>query len=232
MKAVFSFSLQFILSIMLIAQYMDGFKKSITAGIVVGTPKLNAVRILCSFLLHISVIEELKQAKVMMSFVKKNPTQFVGQRFQYPFMFAVFKSLGGILAYGANLLIILRSDNIEDVVKDFVAVMIIMEIDDMIGRTVERKIEDFVQDNGVWRSKENMHISDFDILKKYVCSDDESLELNKMSVGVFYEPLSCWQKFILICGLIYYRFFSIFFQVFYFYFSPFLCTFLVIMSNE
>lgn len=33
-------------------------------------------------------------------------------------------------------------------------------------------------------------------------------------------------------GIIYYRLFSICYQVFYFYFAPFLCTFLVIISNE
>lgn len=167
-----------------------------------------------------------------MSFVKKNPTQFVGQRFQYPFMFAAFKSLGGILCYAANLLIIVRSDNIEDVVKDFVAVMVIMEIDDMIGRTVEAKIEDFVQDNEVWRSKENLHLSDTDIIHRYVCSD-ENLEQNSMKEdGSFYKPLSCWQKIILVFGMVYYRIFSTTYQVFYFYFSPFLATFIVIISNE
>ena len=179
MKAVFSFALQLILSLMLITQYTEN-GKSLLSGIYVGTPKLNAVRILCSFLLHISVIEELKQAKEMMSFVKKNPTQFVGQRFQYPFMFAIFKSFGGILCVMANILIILRSENIEDVVKDFVAVMVIMEIDDIIGRTVEGSIEDFVKDNEIWRSKENMAVSDIEIIKRYVCTNDENIEMDKM----------------------------------------------------
>lgn len=108
-------------------------------------------------------------------------------------MFAIFKSFGGILCVMANILIILRSDNIEDVVKDFVAVMVIMEIDDIIGRTVEGSIEDFVADNEIWRSKDNMAVSDIDIIKRFICTDDENLEMDKMkNEGIFYEPLTCW----------------------------------------
>lgn len=54
-------------------------------------------------------------------------------------LFAFFKSFGGQFCLVANTIIILRSDNIEDIIKDFVAVMIIMEIDNIVGATIENR---------------------------------------------------------------------------------------------
>ena len=51
-------------------------------------------------------------------------------------MFAIFKMIGGMACFTANCLIMLRSDTIEDVIKDFIAVGIISTIDDLMANTV------------------------------------------------------------------------------------------------
>ena len=61
----------------------------------------------------------------MLNFAKKLPTKFSDQRFLYPMMISLFKITGGLLCFLTNITVMLRSDNIEDVVKDFVALEII-----------------------------------------------------------------------------------------------------------
>ena len=53
-------------------------------------------------------------------------------------LFALFKLLGGTLCLTANTLILLRAENIEDVIKDFVAVQVISEIDNIVVKTIPR----------------------------------------------------------------------------------------------
>lgn len=77
----------------------------------------------------------------MMSFAKKNPVAFNGQRFELPMLFASMKMFGGVFCLTANMLIMIRSENIEDVVKDFIAVQIISQIDDMISRTIDHGLK-------------------------------------------------------------------------------------------
>ena len=72
----------------------------------------------------------------MLRFTKLNPTAFVDQKFEYAIMFAVMKMLGGLLCYFANICIIMRSESIEDIVKDYIAVEIISNIDNIMAQTI------------------------------------------------------------------------------------------------
>ena len=72
----------------------------------------------------------------MLLFAKLNPTAFTGQRFEYAMLFAIFKMTGGMLCFFANCLIMLRSATIEDVIKDYIAVEIIANIDNLMAATV------------------------------------------------------------------------------------------------
>ena len=110
---------------------------SFLSGISPGTPSVNLTRIVCSFLLHVTILPEMTVAKNMLDFGKRNPTAFQGQRFDYAMMFATFKLTGGILCFLVNIVVMLRSTSIEDVIKDFVAVEIISTIDDMMAATIE-----------------------------------------------------------------------------------------------
>lgn len=52
--------------------------KGLLEDIYAGDPSLNMARIVCAFLLHISVLPEVRSAKMMLSFAKKNVTSFSG----------------------------------------------------------------------------------------------------------------------------------------------------------
>lgn len=73
----------------------------------------------------------------MLDFAKKNPTSFTCQRFEYAMMFAFMKLVTGMLCFLTNIVVMLRSTSIEDVVKDFVAVAIISTIDNMMAATTQ-----------------------------------------------------------------------------------------------
>jgi hypothetical protein len=77
----------------------------------------------------------------MLNFSKKNPCAFEGQRFEYAMMFALFKLIGGLLCFATNIVIMLRSTSIEDVIKDFVAVETIALVDDYMYNTVEENVD-------------------------------------------------------------------------------------------
>ena len=143
LKCVLTFALQIMIVSLLMKEYFDivGGKKINTSQldlqITAGTPKLNLTRLFCSFLLHILILREVQDAMQMLRFAKKLPTRFSDQRFSYPMLIGMFKMTGGLLCFITNIFVMLRSDNIEDVVKDFVALGIIAEIDDLMAQTLD-----------------------------------------------------------------------------------------------
>ena len=79
----------------------------------------------------------------MMSYAKKNASEFVNKEWFYPFLVGMFKCAGGVFAVFTNTLIILQSadddTNVPDIVeavKDFIAVGIIYEIDNIMAKTI------------------------------------------------------------------------------------------------
>lgn len=110
----------------------------------------------------------------MLSFTKKNPTVFTGQRFEYPMLFALFKLLGGTLCLFANTMILIRSDNIEDVIKDYVAVQVISEIDNIMAGTVPLADK---YDMKVFISRKQMQVSDRQIWANYISCSEEDEDL-------------------------------------------------------
>lgn len=129
--------------------------------IVVGDASLNMSRIVCSFLLHISIVPEIKSAKEMMSFTKKNVSKFSGQRFEYPMLFALFKLTGGAASFFANICFCIFCDSIVCVVTSFVAVMVINEVDNLMMQTVTE--DDCFEDLRLFTGNNRMKRSDIQI---------------------------------------------------------------------
>ena len=75
----------------------------------------------------------------MLSFAKKNPRAFINNNFELPCVFAIFKILGAIFSLAACTKIVLISDNVLDVVKDFAAVSVISQIDELLVMTVSNQ---------------------------------------------------------------------------------------------
>ena len=82
-----------------------------------------------------------------MSYISHNHQKFKDSAL-HPYQIALMKCLGGLITELVNVFIIVQSQTIEDVVKDFIAFGIISEIDDLMasmlcgGTGVESEIEE------------------------------------------------------------------------------------------
>ena len=87
----------------------ESFKNSDfgTLSIYSGNWKINCTRLLCAFLLHMTVVSEVRTALDMLKYAKNNGNNFNGKSAVFPFMIAIMKLLGGITTEVINILIIL-----------------------------------------------------------------------------------------------------------------------------
>lgn len=119
LKSTFSFMLQVLLTFL--NYYGSGGIQSVFHGDI----QINLVRLICAFLLHFSIIPEIKIGLVMMEYVMNYPFKFQGYRSLFSFIISSMKITGGILCEVANLLVIVQSQSVGDVIKDFIAFEII-----------------------------------------------------------------------------------------------------------
>ena len=89
-------------------------------------------RIVCAFILHITIMPEVYCSINLMRFVRNNPKGFYGKQSFFPFLVALMKMTAGIMTEYSCIFIIVQSSNIENVIKDFIAFGFICEIDDLI----------------------------------------------------------------------------------------------------
>ena len=101
-----------------------------------GNVEQNLARVICAFILHISVMPEIYCAINLMRFTRNNSEGFYGKQSFFPFSVALMKLMGGFMTEYSCVLIIVQSNNIENVIKDFIAFGFICEIDDIIMQTV------------------------------------------------------------------------------------------------
>ena len=77
----------------------------------------------------------------MMKFIKFNSTKFSSSQYtstgiMHPFLCALMKLVAGGFTEIMSIIMIMSSDDIADVVKDFIAFNIIKEVDNMMVMTV------------------------------------------------------------------------------------------------
>lgn len=72
----------------------------------------------------------------MMRYMKYNSKDFVNTGIMHPFACALMKGVSGGFTEVMSIILIMNSDDIADVVKDFIAFNIIKEIDNMMVMTV------------------------------------------------------------------------------------------------
>ena len=72
----------------------------------------------------------------LMKFVRHNSFGFYGKQSLFPFYISFMKYTSGLLTEVTNIMIIVQSETIEDVIKDFIAFGFICEIDNMMISTV------------------------------------------------------------------------------------------------
>lgn len=187
-------------------------------------------RMICGFLLHLNLLPEVRSAKDMMSFTKKNITHFSDQRFEYAMMFAVFKMAGGFFCIICNLFIVFYSDSVFNVVSLFVSVAIISQVDNMMLGTVTECAG--LEHMKVYISKERMARTDIEIWNENIreISETKATE-NAFKYGEYVRPLHPLQKIMLIMMLVLYRIISIVYNVAYFYFAPYMIPVVLFSSG-
>ena len=101
-----------------------------------GNTTLNASRFLCTLLLHMSIMPEIRTAISMLRFsVNVAPTHnkdYQSINFQYQFWIAIFKFIGGFYTEYINLYKMCTACSVDNVVKDFIAFNVIVELDDIM----------------------------------------------------------------------------------------------------
>jgi hypothetical protein len=80
-------------------------------------------------------------------------------------IFGLFKMIGGVGSFVANIILCVTSDNIADVVKDFVAVMIISQVDDLMVATLT--VDDTVEQIRVYVHHKQLRFSDLQVWEQY-----------------------------------------------------------------
>lgn len=92
---------------------------------------------MCSILLHMSIMPEVRTSIDMMWFALSSAEKFKDKRNFIPYLIAIMKITGGLATEAINLLKMGQSSTVQDIVKDFIAFGIIAEIDDLIVHTIK-----------------------------------------------------------------------------------------------
>ena len=69
--------------------------------------KINAARLVCAFVLHLSIISEIRIAIGLMNYLKHNTDQFKNGTVIHPFCIALMKLIGGIITEIMNINLII-----------------------------------------------------------------------------------------------------------------------------
>lgn len=169
---------------------------------VIGNHQLNMTRFICSVLLHLQILPEIKISVEMMRYtVMQDPKAF---DVVFPFLISFMKFTGGILTEIINGYKMSTATSIEDVVKDFVAFEIISQVDNFVVQTMTIDVASLID------SVKPPTYKDFNSEKKEGNKRDES------------------QYFFFFA----YKLFSHFYKILYFYYFPLLILGFVYLVGE
>lgn len=94
-------------------------------------------RFLCAIFLHISLADELSQALSFMKYALNHPWKFRSWFMAFIIGFAQFSAV--ILVEAVNLAVLLTNNTILDIIMNFLAIVIISELDDYFFLTVRNE---------------------------------------------------------------------------------------------
>jgi hypothetical protein len=109
---------------------------------------VNTARIIASFLLHFTMVPEIKTALRMTQYCKDNYHKYRDLNATFAFMVSVFKMIGGVFCDVINLYVICLCTNIGDVIGSYVAFEIIACIDDILVCIVNFDVAAAIEDTG------------------------------------------------------------------------------------
>ena len=183
------------------------------------TASLNMTRLICALLLHVQLIPEVRTAFGMMKFVTTNAKEFKCgvANLGTPFLIAVVKFLAVLFCEILNLNLICASTTVVDIVKDFVAIGVIADIDDIItGMLGVNDVEGTI-------AQANMK---YDDTKGVLLLDDMGLirDIYKENREYAFSFVTMVVQFI---GMLVVRICKFSYDVAYYYFAPYLVFFLI-----
>ena len=101
LKATLVFMMQMLLVFLII------FEKPIIPNIFVGTHLVNAARVICGLILHMSIMPEVRCALELMNFAHSYPKAFKESGNLMPFCIGFMKLCGGLITELTNVMIII-----------------------------------------------------------------------------------------------------------------------------
>jgi len=148
----------------------------------------------------------------MMGFAKNNPNSFKGYSMGWPFVIGLMKFLGVFFTEIVNIYLIAINDDISDVIMNFIAFGVIADIDDIVGSSITEINCEEENEVQVMYDKRQLYENEFNNLKRIfpTMKSGRMMEFGMLSI------------FTLIYTII-----KVFHYCFFFYFGPFLITFLV-----
>lgn len=113
-----------------------------------GNTVLNASRFLCTLLLHMSIMPEIRTSLSMLRYAvhegPKNRNNDQCENFKFQFWIAMFKFIGGMYTEYINLYKMCTACSVDDVVKDFIAFNVIVDLDDIMVTILSAHIQDSI----------------------------------------------------------------------------------------
>lgn len=181
------------------------------------------------------MLPEVQEALSIMEFTITSPSAYKGNRYNWPMAFMLMKVLGGLCSLFANVFVILHQNNIEDVIKDFIAVGVINEIDNIIAATwTYEDTEEIIRETEIWINRDRLKKTDNEIIDLYSAEGPADEKMNKIwrnerELGLV-VTLSNWKLYSLRAWMVIYRILRVFMEVFQFYFAPFIVTALLYLK--
>ncbi len=89
---------------------------------------------ICTVLLHMDLIEDVKQGLTMLSYLNTHSEEF--EQYGTPFLIATMQLFGGLLAELTNLVMLATRDSVEYCITFFVAFHLLTNIDNIYAESV------------------------------------------------------------------------------------------------
>lgn len=115
------------------------------SNVVTGSVTLNATRFICTLLLHLMIMPEIRSGISMLEFAVYNEEDVNEKKHRfktphklfYPMVIGIMKISGGMITEVLNMWMMGYAETEDDVVKDFIAFGIISTIDDIIVMVIK-----------------------------------------------------------------------------------------------
>ena len=137
---------------------------------------LNGVRLVCTCLLHMMIMPEIKNSLELIRFSILNCESFNGLGKYFAVLILQMRLWACILTELLNIYKMGETDAIEDIVKDFIAFGIISDIDEVIVNSfLQLNVSEELKEHGISYQKEQDSKPTSDMVKEYLDGDEPTL---------------------------------------------------------